>query len=236
MSDTEGERLAKRVAALRGCSRSEAERLIDGGWVRVDGAVVTEPAQRVHITQTVVVDPQAQPLQLVPATLVWHKPAGVPLHDDQPLAGLVEPEGALLPWHVKHLRCVSPMPAEASGLALFVQDPRVQRKVREEGPLLEHEWMLDVASATGTEQVQTLLQTTSMLGPKAWGKLSTSSQNPERTRLRLAAKAYDPRALPAWLSHAGLAVQALHRLRLGRVALGPLAPGAWRLLGPHERV
>lgn len=231
-----GERLAKRVATLRACSRSEAERLIEGGWVMVDSQKVTEPAHRVQTAQTVQVDPQAQTLQLVPVTLAWHKPAGIALTEDQPLAGLIEAGGSLLPWHVKHLRCVSPMPAQASGLALFVQDARVLRKVREDGPLLEHEWMLDVAGATQPEALQTLLQTTQALGPKAWGKLSTSSQNPQRTRLRLAAKGYDPQALPGWLAKAGLTVQALHRLRLGRVALGPLPEGAWRLLGPYERV
>ena len=35
----EGERLAKRVAQLLGCSRSEAEQYIEGGFVRVDGVV-----------------------------------------------------------------------------------------------------------------------------------------------------------------------------------------------------
>lgn len=238
MSDkaAEGERLAKRVAALRACSRSDAERLIEGGWVRVESVVVTEPAHRVHPTQAVDVDPEAQPMLLQPVTLVWHKPVGVALQDDQTLTGLLEPGAPLLPWHVKHLRCASPMPREASGLALFVQDPRVLRKLRDEGPLLEHEWMLDLAGSTSTEQTQTLLQTTEMLGKKAFGKLSTSSQNEQRTRLRLAAKAYDPQALPRWLARAGVAAKTIHRLRLGRAALGQLPEGAWRLLGPHERV
>ncbi len=43
-------RLAKRVAALVPCSRSEAEQYIEGGWVRVDGQVVEEPTS-VHISQ-----------------------------------------------------------------------------------------------------------------------------------------------------------------------------------------
>ena len=36
----EGVRLSKRVAALTGCSRADAERIIEGGWVRIDGRVV----------------------------------------------------------------------------------------------------------------------------------------------------------------------------------------------------
>jgi 23S rRNA pseudouridine2604 synthase len=33
----------------------------------------------------------------------------------------------------------------------------------------------------------------------------------------------------------GLAVVALQRVRIGRVALGRLPPGQWRYLGPFER-
>ncbi len=41
------ERLAKRVAALQQCSRGDAERYIEGGWVAVDGKTVEEPGFRV---------------------------------------------------------------------------------------------------------------------------------------------------------------------------------------------
>ena len=43
----EGVRLAKRVAAERGCSRREAEALIAAGAVQVAGQTVTDPARRV---------------------------------------------------------------------------------------------------------------------------------------------------------------------------------------------
>jgi 23S rRNA pseudouridine2604 synthase len=235
-TSTTGERLGKRIATLRGCSRSDAERLIEGGWVRVDGTVVTEPAHRVQPTQVLAVDPQAQPLQLVPVTLAWHKPTGVALQEDQPLAGLVEPARGLLHWHVKHLRCASPMPATSSGLAVFAQSAGVLRMLRENGPLLEHEWMLDVEGAASATQMQTLLEHSNRLGPNAWIKLSVSSQNPQRTRLRLAAKGYNPASLPDWLISAGLAPLTLYRLRIGRVALGPLPEAAWRTLSTHERL
>ncbi len=39
---TEAIRLVKRVVALTGCSRREAEQYIEGGWVRVDGVTVVE--------------------------------------------------------------------------------------------------------------------------------------------------------------------------------------------------
>ena len=53
-------RLSKRVAEIAACSRSEAEMLIEGGWVQVNGRVVEEPGHRVS-TQTVHIDPDARP-------------------------------------------------------------------------------------------------------------------------------------------------------------------------------
>ena len=40
-------RLSKRVAEIAACSRSEAEMLIEGGWVQVNDRVVEEPGYRV---------------------------------------------------------------------------------------------------------------------------------------------------------------------------------------------
>ena len=57
----EGIRLAKRVAALAGVSRREAELLIENGAVRVDGRVVEVPAQRVRDAQQVDIQPGARP-------------------------------------------------------------------------------------------------------------------------------------------------------------------------------
>ena len=56
-------RLAKRVAELRACSRREAEQIITGGWVRVNGVVVEEPQFRVA-EETIEIDGSAGRLDL----------------------------------------------------------------------------------------------------------------------------------------------------------------------------
>jgi len=232
-----GERLAKRVAALRGCSRAQAERLIEGGRVRVDGTVADDPARRV-CHETVEVDPEAVAEPLAPLTLLWHKPAGIELAEGQALAGLLAAGADLSPWQLKQLRCISPMPAASSGLAVFSQHLGVLRKLREDGLLLEHEWMLDLAGAVEAAQLDALAQQVDRLalGPRQpYLKLSVGSRSAERTRVRLALKTYAPLGLPGWLRQAGLKPIALQRLRLGRVALGQVEAGGWRLLGMHER-
>lgn len=240
---TGDERLSKRVAALRSCSRSEAERLIAGGWVLVDGRVVDDPAHRVR-GEGVSIEAGAEPGALVPVTLLWHKPAGLALTQDQPLTRLPEtmapgPRMAgLRPWHRRQLRCAGPMPGTSSGLAVFVQDPRVLRKLHDDGAGLEEEWMLDLPCDCGPDQIARLTDRAALLGTghrPPHLKLSVNSQRPDHTRLRLAAKGARAGQLDAWLGSAGLHASGLHRLRLGRMTLGTLATGAWRVLEPHER-
>jgi len=74
---TEPVRLSKRVAELAGCSRSEAEQYVQGGWVRVDGIVVEEPQFKVT-DQQVALDPEARLEAAEPATFILHKPSGLP--------------------------------------------------------------------------------------------------------------------------------------------------------------
>ncbi|MFS2055394.1 S4 domain-containing protein, partial [Variovorax sp. CT11-76] len=59
--DAEGIRLAKRVAALAGCSRREAELLIENGAVRVDGQPALLPQSRVQPHQQVEIEAGARP-------------------------------------------------------------------------------------------------------------------------------------------------------------------------------
>lgn len=70
-------RLAKRLAAEQSCSRGDAERYIEGGWVAVDGQVVEEPGLRVRPDQAVRLLPGARLEEMRPVTVLVHKPAGL---------------------------------------------------------------------------------------------------------------------------------------------------------------
>jgi 23S rRNA pseudouridine2604 synthase len=238
LTHSEGERLSKRVMALNGCSRSEAERLIGNGHVQVAGEVVTDPARRV-LNQVVTVQTPATQDNLRPVTLLWHKPAGQTLKADQSPAGLLPAGEELQPWHLKHLRCLTPLPVEATGVAVFAQDPRVLQRLRETVPGLEQEWLLDVTGHVTAEQLEALRASADLLASTrshVLCKLSVGSQSANHTRLRLALKWGDCIRLPAWLHSAGLSVERLHRARLGRLALGALPDGGWRLMASQERL
>ena len=147
----EGLRLSKQVMALAGCSRREAEQYIEGGWVRVDGTVVEEPQFRVKLLQQVTVDPSASLLAMAPVTLLLHKPAGA--SDAQALRLLVPANRSdqdnsgirTVKKHFSHLEALLPLPAPASGLAVFSQDHRIVRKLHEDERTLEQELIAEVS-------------------------------------------------------------------------------------------
>ena len=70
-------RLAKRVMEEAACSRAQAEQLIEGGRVRVNGKVVQDPPTRVEPRDRVEVQGTETAARLAPATLLLHKPSAL---------------------------------------------------------------------------------------------------------------------------------------------------------------
>jgi 23S rRNA pseudouridine2604 synthase len=250
----EGERLSKRVMQLRGCSRREAEQYIEGGWVSVDGVVVEEPQSRVS-TQTVTLDSQASLMNLSAITLIVNKPAGW-------LDGLQEVQGRrksapqtvrslldaehrsvydasgvrLLKRHFHALEASVPLETGASGLVVFTQDFRTQRKLIEDMAFMEHELVIDVRGevvADDLRPIERALKDERLRLPFA--KVSVGSATPERSKLRLAVKGAHPGFAAYLCELAKLEILALRRIRLGRVSLSDLEEGTWRYLALGER-
>jgi 23S rRNA pseudouridine2604 synthase len=238
---TDSIRLAKRVAELHGCSRREAELLISGGWVRVDGVVVEEPQFRVS-DERVEIDPQADLTQAEPVTLLLHKPPGYhTIAGDKPASQLLsaaslwdEDASGIRPLkkHFAQLTLCTPLETEASGLVVFTQDWRVARKLTEDAATLEHEVIVEVAGALAPNGLKQMNRGIPFQGrtPPA---IKVSWQN--ETRLRVALKGAQPGQIAHLCEAVGLTVRSMKRIRLGRVPLGKLPPGQWRYLRGDER-
>lgn len=256
----EGERLAKRVAHLLGCSRSEAEQYIEGGFVRVDGVVVEDPPFRVQ-QQTVTVDADASLLSLSAVTLVLNKPPGwldgltdapIPsphykgkkpkVHTARELLLLAHrspqdpADTRVLKRHFNALEASVGLETGASGLVVFTQDWRTQRKLTEDLGVMEHELIAEVQGEILPESllpIERALRDERNRLPHA--KVSVGSSGPQGSKLRLAVKGAHPGLAAHLCEIAGLNLVGLRRIRLGRVGLGEVAPGQWRFLGSHER-
>ena len=253
-----GDRLAKRVAAMVPCSRSEAEQYIEGGWVRVNGQVVEEPQFRIQ-NQTIAIDPDASLIDLASITLLLHKPADwidgteeslsklnratrrAPFDDARTLLVAAnhmakDPSGIrMLQRHFKSLTAAVPLENAASGLIVFTQDWRVERKLTEDMGSMEHEIIVDVQGEVTPQALHLLNRTLDSDENLPHAKVSINSNTPERSKLRFAIKGAH-RGLIAYLcERAKLEILDMRRIRLGRVALSDLPAGQWRYLAPHEK-
>ena len=239
----EGLRLAKRVAALAGCSRREAELLIENGAVRVDGVVAQLPQTRVHESQRVEIEAGARAVPMPPVTLLLHKPAGIAF--DAPAERLLLParrsesddsRRPALPRHFAGQRCLTPLETGASGLIVFTQEPRIERKLLEDAGVIENELMVDVAGPVGPDALHQLNQSPVVDGRAMLpARVSIGRQAGALTGLRFAIKGAWQGQVAQMCDAAGLRIVAMKRIRIGRVPLAGLAPGAWRYLLPHER-
>jgi 23S rRNA pseudouridine2604 synthase len=247
---TEPVRLAKALAQMLNCSRREAEQYIEGGWVRVDGVVVEEPQFRVG-GQKIEIDRDASLLALTPVTLLLHKPAG---HEAGLQGGSRQPAPPALQLltpanrsaddrsgirplkkHFNAQALATPLATPASGLVVFTQDWRVARKLSEDAAVMEHEVIVEVTGELvpgGLERLNRVdhgFTYKGVLLPPA----KVSWQN--ETRLRFALKGEQPGQIAYMCEAVGLNVQAMKRIRVGRVPMSSLAAGQWRYLLPTER-
>jgi 23S rRNA pseudouridine2604 synthase len=243
MTEDEGIRLAKRVAAQLGCSRGEAERYIAGGWITVDGAVVEEPANRVTPAQQVVLLPGATLDEPAPVTILLHKPAGYDagfgVGGPDALSCLAAETLArqhaaprFLKRHLARLTLATPLETAASGLVVYTQDFRVARKLVDERARVEQEIVVEVTGKMAEGGLALLgrgLNFEGRITPPA--KASWQSEN----RLRIAAKDLRPGQIAHMCRAVGLVAVDMKRLRVGRMSMAGLEAGHWRYLLDYER-
>ncbi|CAB3830991.1 hypothetical protein LMG26684_01067 [Achromobacter mucicolens] len=236
------ERLAKRLATELPCSRADAERYIEGGWVTVNGKVQEEPGLRVTASQTVSLLPGAKLEEGRPVTILIHKPAGM-YADDQPGSArdLILPENLMpgdrsgqryLKRMFNGLKLVTPLERAASGLVVYTQEFAVARKLVDEGRHVEQEYVAQVEGQLSEADLVRMQRGMAYEGRPAT-PMKVSWQN--ETHLRFALKSPMPGFIEAVCEAAGLRLLALRRLRIGRLPMAGLAAGQWRYRLEYER-
>jgi 23S rRNA pseudouridine2604 synthase len=229
-------RLAKRVAEMIPCSRSEAEQYISGGWISVDGVVVEELGARVRDEQDVVLHPDAKLGEIVPVTILLHKPAGVldavQCVSQESWLPADHGDQRFLKRHLSKLTETSPLDTMASGLVVLTQDFRVARKLVDEGARVEQEYVVEV-SGDIRENGLALLNHGLTFNGKDIPPMKVSWQN--ETRLRFALKGAKPGQIMHMCRMVNLRVVAMKRIRIGRISMASLPAGQWRYLHEYER-
>ncbi len=261
-AEDDGVRLSKWVAQIQGCSRADAERYIEGGWVRVDGQVAELPQQRIHQAgrhEKVELDVHATLLAQPPVTLVLHKPPmwdAYRFDDDpgrRPVQQLLtiaqhapgDKAQRVLQQHLVGQRCVTPLEPGASGLVVFTKDWTVQRKLVDDAARVEHELIVDVTGELSEAALRHLNRSPVVDGRAMLPAKVSVTHQPEAsdhapqgalvTGLRFALKGCYPGQIQQMCESVHLRVVAMKRIRVGRVMLSSLPPGQWRYLAMHEK-
>ena len=234
-------RLSRRVSELARCSRADAERYIEGGWVRVDGKVVDAPQLMVS-DERVELDPHAVLEDSEPATFLLHKPPGYDtIAGPRPAAALLTPESRwaedptgmrLLQRHFVRPTPLFDLDNDASGLMVLSQDGRVWRRLTEDADRIEQEFIVEVAGDIAPYGLHRLNHGLRFRG-RELPPCKVSWQN--EIRLRFAIKDAQPGQLRDMCRQVGLDVVAIRRIRIGRVPLAKMPVGTWRYFPVGEK-
>ena len=237
---TESLRLAKQLSSMVSCSRSEAARYIENGFVTVDGQVVEEPGFRVLPEQLIVLLPDASSTPIEAVTILLHKPAGYDVETNPDTAlKLITPENhagddhsgiRFIKRHLAGQTLTDPLGSQSSGLIVLTQDWRISRKLISDAARIEQEFIVDVTGELIPDGLQQLNRGVEVKGKQIPVKASWQNEN----RLRFAFKGIPRNQIVILCEKVGLSVQSMKRIRIGRVPMASLPAGQWRYLLKDE--
>lgn len=238
---TDSIRLAKQLAIMVPCSRSEAEKYIEAGFVTVDGQVVEEPGFRVQAEQRVELMPDAKLSATEAVSILLHKPAGFDIETDaEAVYKLITPENQatddrsgihFTKRHLKGLLLTDTLGMQSGGLMVLTQDWRIARKLITDAEKVEQEFIIEIAGEILPETIEQLNQGIQTSGKLLPVKVSRQSEN----RLRFAVKGNQRIQIANMCEKAGLKVVAMKRIRIGRIPMSSLQTGQWRYLLGYEK-
>jgi 23S rRNA pseudouridine2604 synthase len=242
-------RLSKRMSELGLASRREADEWIARGWVRVDGAVVSELGSRVLATQRVTIDPRARRAQAEQVTVLLNKPVGYVSGQAEdghrPARVLVTPDRRwredraplqFTPQHLKSLVPAGRLDIDSVGLLVLTQDGRIAKQLIGEDSGIEKEYLVRVVSDRSEPLPPAglaLLRHGLSLDGEALRPAEVEWVNADQ--LRFVLREGKKRQIRRMCEAVGLRVLGLKRVRIGAVLLGALPPGQWRYLREDER-
>jgi 23S rRNA pseudouridine2604 synthase len=237
-------RLSKRMGELGLCSRREADKWIENGWVKVDGKVVDTLGVRVPPQAHIEIDPAARDHQSTQVTILLHKPVGYVSGQAEdgyePAVVLIKPDNR---WsadpspkkydsdHVRGLAPAGRLDIDSTGLLVLTQDGRVAKQLIGQNSSVEKEYLVRVAGCLSDDGMRQLRHGLRLDGITL-KPAQVSWQNEDQ--LRFVLREGRKRQIRRMCELVGLFVTGLKRVRTGKVLLGGLPVGKWRYLRPEE--
>ncbi len=227
-------RLQKRIADSGYCSRRAAEALMEEGKVSVNGKVVTKMGSKVTEDDVIEVRGKKLKFSSEKITIALHKPADVITSKSDPhhkntVMGLLPPE-------YQHLKPVGRLDKDSEGLLLLSSDGELIQRLTH--PKFGHEKVYEVlVKGFVKENELRVLETgklkldDKLLQPMYYKVLNSKDR---KTWLELRLKEGRNRQIRRVLDALGFPVVYLKRISIGKLRLGDIPKGAYRVLGPSD--
>lgn len=226
--------VARVLSKLGLCSRSEGERLVRAGRVRVDGKLVHDPETPVDATRQKVSVDDAVTEAAEKVYVMFNKPRGVLVtaSDEQGRATVYDAlADAGLPW----LGPVGRLDKASEGLLLLSNDTRWAAGITEPAGQLEKTYHVQVGGLPDKQALAAMHAGVVDDGVRLAAASATVLRAGERNAwLEIVLDEGRNRQIRRLLAALGYDVLRLVRVRIGTVVLGDLGKGQWRKLEPAE--
>jgi 23S rRNA pseudouridine2604 synthase len=225
-----------KVLAQRGiASRSEADRMIEKGWVKIDGRVVAS-GDRALPDAEIVLSPEAKQQLQSTITVVLNKPRGFTSAPDEfggaPAMSLLtaenySPVGTMsaepprLPS--QGLRVAGRMSSREMGLVILTTDTALARRLAADD--VRETWQIDFRGAPPADAVETLIQALHDSGAV------TVSADPTNANALLLTSNTLAKGILSSICDGKEWRTDITRITRGEVSLADVAPRHWRILG-----
>jgi 23S rRNA pseudouridine2604 synthase len=239
--DAEPQRVNRWLAQNGVCSRREAEALIAGGLVSIDGEPVSDPGRKIASGQILVLSDAAETALAGALTVMIHKPVGVvssqPEGDQVPAVRLLTRQALaghspVIPGRSHKLAPVGRLDMDSRGLLILSEDGVVAKAVIGPASELDKEYLVTVEGPVTPDRLGLLRHGLSLDGRT----LKPAQVTPVASqRLRFVLREGRNRQIRRMCEAVGLAVTDLLRVRIGPLQLGDLPEGRWRPLTAAER-
>lgn len=232
------------------CSRREADELIAKGQVYVNGVKVSELGHKVTRDVRISLESEAMAAQKKVITVLLNKPVGyvsnLPERSYKQALDLITGDRYFgdaekdLPkdfWQLiqnapKKLSVVGRLDIESQGLLILTHDGRLVKAIIGENSEVEKEYIVRVRGEL-TDEGLDLLNFGLAIDGEPLKKAQVSWLNEDQLKFIL--KEGKKRQIRKMCEMVGLEVLGLKRVRIGKLPLGSLPEGRWRLMSEAEK-
>ena len=233
-------RLSKLMSQQGLCSRREADRFIERGWVYVDGEQITTLGTKVNPDQRITLHRNAKQTQQEQVTVLINKPmgyvSGLPEKGYESAVMLINSANRQHPDEKtpnrKGLAPAGRLDIGSMGLIVFTQDGRIAKQLVAPNNQIEKEYLVWVRGDITPEKLAQLRHGLHLddkpLKPATIEHLKGS-------QLKFILTEGRKRQIRRMCELVDLQVSRFVRVRIGNIKLGRLESGKWRRLKPSER-